>query len=157
MVPKKATKTTKTTLVEKRRFLHFDEFLQKLRNIKEEYPLRGGFFSGKSSHITFSEFLMIQPNFASKSIFWAQKMNFWVFLDPKIPKNRFFQKCSQGYIGIKTLWKNTLEHPKSPIPTIFYHINSYKRLCEKSIFCQNRDFHGFWENFKLLIFHFKIS
>ena len=59
MVPKKATKTTKTTLVEKRRFSHFDEFLQKLRNIKEEYPLRGGFFSGKSSHITFSEFLMI--------------------------------------------------------------------------------------------------
>ena len=59
MVPKKATKTTKTTFVEKRRFLYFDEFLQKLRNIKEEYPLRGGFFSGKSSHITFSEFLMI--------------------------------------------------------------------------------------------------
>ena len=47
MVPEKATKTTKTTLVEKRRFSHLDEFLQKLRNIKEEYPLRGDFFFWK--------------------------------------------------------------------------------------------------------------
>ena len=152
MVPKKATKTTKTTFVEKKRFSHFYEFLQNLRNIKE-YPLRQGFFSGKSSHITFCEFLMIEPNFASKSIFWAQKIDFGVFLDPKIPKNRFFQKCSQRYI----LWKNTLEHPKSPFPTIFDHIKSYKRLCEKSNFCQNRDFHGFWENFEFSMFHLKIS
>ena len=106
------------------------------------------FFVGKSLKCVFSKFKSIWSENISKSVFWAQKSNFQVFLDPKISKNRFSQKLSHTYLDIKKCRKMALEHLKSTFRTIFHHIKSYKGLRKKIIFFDSRDFDGFLRIFE---------
>ena len=115
VVPKNATKATKTTLYQNRRFWHLWVKIQKTSYLRNDCELSGTFFSGKRHGVSKPAGNIFRPISAGFGHF---EVNFWPYPQIKISKNRFFSifvKCFIYAIRYRIRVQNGFRTPRGSI------------------------------------------
>ena len=128
VVPKNATKATKTTLCQNRRFWHLWVKIQKTSYLRNDCELSETFFSGKRHGVSKPAGNIFRPISAGFGHF---EVNFWPYPQIKISKNRFFSifvKCFLYAIRDRIRVRNDF---RTPQVSISGHISSIQPLSSK--------------------------
>ena len=125
VVPKNATKATKTTHRQNNRFWHLWVKIQKTSYLRNDCELFATFFSGKRHGVSKPAGNIFRPISAGFGHF---EVNFWPYPQIKISKNRFFSifvKCFIYAIRYRIRVQNNF---KTPQGSISGHISCFRPL-----------------------------